>query len=287
MIYTIQNEQITAKINSVGAELISVTDKNGKEYIWQADGQFWGRHAPILFPVCGRLLGSKYTLGSKEYEMGSHGFARDMDFNADALSDSEIAFTLCASEETLASYPFDFILTVKYSLSKSTLSMDITVRNNSGVIMPYMIGWHPGFNIEGVIDDYSIRFPGGEHAKRHHMNSSLFIEPIPVDFPLPEGVFLPTEDEIYSNDTVILTNIGNEAFLTLGSDNMLRMKQSDNLPFFAIWKAPHTEARYICLEPWSDIPSDGITPECFDTRKMSRLGAGCAESYFFSVEFIK
>lgn len=287
MIYIIKNQLITAKINSLGAELISVTDDVGKEYIWQADKKYWGRHAPILFPVCGRLLDSRYTLLGKEYKMGSHGFARDMEFAVECIKDDEITFSLNANEKTLESYPFNFTLLVKYSLNGATLGMDILVRNNSGEIMPYMIGWHPGFVIDGVIDDYNIVFPYGENAKRHHMNSSLFIDPTAVDYPLGGGVFYPTEDEIYSNDTVILTDVGNEAFLTLGVENKLHMKQSDNLPFFAIWKAPHTEARYICLEPWSDIPSDGVTPECFDTRKMSRLGAGCEESYFFSVEFFK
>lgn len=286
MIYTIKNEKLTVSVSSVGAELISAKNASGKEYIWQADKRYWGRHAPILFPVCGRLLDSKYTLGGKEYNMGAHGFVRDAEFAVTALSESEITFEVSADEKTLSVYPFDFTLTVNYFLKESTLVMSIDVKNNGSRVMPYMLGWHPGFTISGKIDDYTLTFPGGEKAKRHHMTSNLFLEPLAVDFPLKNGVYLPTESEIYEKDTVVLTNVGCEAILSRGEDCKLRMKQSENLTYFAIWKAPHTEAKYICLEPWSDIPSDGVTPECFDTRKMSRLLGGKTENYYFSVEFI-
>ena len=163
--------------------------------------------------------------------------------------------------------------------------MDIEVKNDSNRLMPYMIGWHPGFCIEGLIDDYSIQVKNGETVKRNYMKPSLFIEPEAVDYPLYDGIFKLTEKEIYGEDTLIFSNIGGESKLLHKGETVLTIKQSDNLPYYAIWKAPHSGAEYICLEPWSDIPADGVTPECFDTRKMSRLEGGKAESYLFTVEF--
>ena len=139
--------------------------------------------------------------------------------------------------------------------------------------------------IEGRIDDYDIVFPECENAKRHNMTPNLFLEPVAVDFPLESGNYHPTEEEIYREDTVVFTNIGYVASLNKEGESKLVMRHSENLPYFAIWKAPHSGAEYICLEPWSDIPADGVTPECFDTRKMSRLEGGKAESYLFTVEF--
>ena len=286
MIYTIKNEKLTAQISSKGAELISAKSPSGKENIWQADKRFWGRHAPILFPVCGRLLDSTYTLGGVKFDMGSHGFARDMEFDLVSASESELVLTISSTEETRKVYPFDFTLTVKYYLDGARLVMAIDVDNSTDAVMPYMLGWHPGFTIEGKIDDYDIIFPNGECAKRHNMTPNLFLEPVAVDHPLESGKYHPTEEEIYREDTVVFTNIGYEAALVKSGENKLVMRHSENLPYFAIWKAPCTEAEYICLEPWSDIPSDGVTPECFDTRKMSRLGANKRDSYYFSVEFI-
>ena len=286
MIYTIKNDKLTAMVSSKGAELISAKGTDGKEYIWQAAKRYWGRHAPILFPVCGRLLDSEYTLGGKRYEMGSHGFARDKEFSVLEKTESQIVLVLRQDEQTAAVYPFDFTLTVKYSLKGSAVEMAIDVKNDSDRIMPYMLGWHPGFNIDGLIDNYSIKVENGDTVKRNYMKPSLFVEPEAVDYPLASGGFKLTEKEIYGEDTLIFGNIGGNSELIRDERTVLRIKQSQNLPYYAIWKAPHSKAEYICLEPWSDIPSDGITPECFDTRKMSRLEAGMNETYFFCVEFI-
>ncbi len=286
MIYTIKNEKLTLSINQKGAELISAKSVDGKEYIWQADKSYWGRHAPILFPVCGRLLGSKYTLNGEGYEMGSHGFARDSEFQVTEKNEDSITLILKENEHTASFYPFNFTLTVKYCVENTTVKMYIEVRNDSDKIMPYMIGWHPGFNIEGTVDNYTVTFENGEKVKRHYMQPSLFVDQNAVDYPLADGVFRLSEKEIYGEDTIIFRDIGRESVLSLNGNAKLRLSKSDNLPFYAIWKAPYSEAEYICLEPWSDIPSDGVTPECFDTRKMSRLDCGNSESYFFSVEFI-
>ena len=287
MIYTIKNEKLSVSVSSAGAELISVRGCNGKEYIWQADKSYWGRHAPILFPVCGRLLDSKYTLDGVVYEMGSHGFARDSKFDLVEADDDSLTFVLKSSDITAKVYPFDFSLFVKYVLNQSTLTMTIKVNNKSDKTMPYMIGWHPGFTISGLVDNYSIKVKNGINVKRNYMKPTLFVESESVDFPLSDGIFKLTEKEIYDEDTIILKDIGNESELVLDNRVVLRIRQSDNLPYYAIWKAPNPKAEYICLEPWSDIPADGTEPECFDTKKMSRLSSGASESYSFSVDFIE
>ena len=226
------------------------------------------------------------AIGEKEYSMKTqHGFARDMEFDLKECGEDHLLMVLKNNESTAQVYPFDFTLSVRYSLCGASLTMDIEVKNDSDKLMPYMIGWHPGFCIEGLIDDYSIQVKNGETVKRNYMKPSLFIDPEAVNYPLYDGIFKLTEKEIYGEDTLIFSNIGGESKLLHKGETVLTIKQSDNLPYYAIWKAPHSGAEYICLEPWSDIPADGVTPECFDTRKMSRLESGKAESYLFTVEF--
>ena len=41
MIYTLSNDKIKASFNTLGAELISVKDTEGCEYIWYADPTYW------------------------------------------------------------------------------------------------------------------------------------------------------------------------------------------------------------------------------------------------------
>ena len=75
----ISNSILTVEISEHGAELQSIK-KNGKEYLWQGDAKFWGRRSPVLFPNVGRVWNDKYTHMGNTYEIGQHGFARDMDF---------------------------------------------------------------------------------------------------------------------------------------------------------------------------------------------------------------
>ena len=50
----ISNGTIEVEASAHGAELLSIR-KSGKEYVWQGDPRFWGRHAPVLFPIVGKV----------------------------------------------------------------------------------------------------------------------------------------------------------------------------------------------------------------------------------------
>ena len=60
MLVTIQNESLTVKIDSTGAEPASIRDTAGTEYLWQGDPEIWGRRAPLLFPIIARLKDGQY-----------------------------------------------------------------------------------------------------------------------------------------------------------------------------------------------------------------------------------
>lgn len=58
--------------------------------MWDADPAFWGRTAPVLFPIVGALKDNSYRYEGQTYLMGQHGFARDMDFTlTDQTEDSK------------------------------------------------------------------------------------------------------------------------------------------------------------------------------------------------------
>ena len=66
----IENSRLSVTINEKGAELQSVK-LHDVEYLWQADKQFWGKHAPLLFPVVGELKDGKYIFDGDEYKLPS------------------------------------------------------------------------------------------------------------------------------------------------------------------------------------------------------------------------
>ena len=75
----LENKRFKVTVNEMGAELTSFySKKDGTEYIWQADPAAWKRHAPILFPIVGRLKDKTYTVSGTAYEITQHGFGRDL-----------------------------------------------------------------------------------------------------------------------------------------------------------------------------------------------------------------
>lgn len=286
MIHTLKNNKIEVKINTIGAELTSVTSSAGYEYIWQ--GKEWKKHAPVLFPICGALLDGKYVYRGREYSLEKHGFAKLYEFEPIAQSDTSLTLTLSSNENTLSVYPFDFTLTAKYEIKESSLIATYTVTNRGGQIMPYMFGWHPAFTLGGNRDigSFYVTFDGKKQLSRHTLQNGPFINPFYESYPLKNERYYLNEEEIYANDTMIFKDVPSCVRLAGGyQKRSVTLSYSSNLPYLCIWKYPSSDARYICLEPWSDIPSDGTTPENFLSRTMSRLNPSESEDYVYTVTF--
>ena len=69
----LENSKLIITINSHGAELRSVKNKEtDREYLWNADPNFWGRSSPVLFPFVGGVRDKVYRYQGKEYPMNQH-----------------------------------------------------------------------------------------------------------------------------------------------------------------------------------------------------------------------
>jgi hypothetical protein len=104
----IANDFLAADIAPLGAELSSLRDAAGFEMMTDADPRWWTGHAPLLFPIVGRLAGDRYRLGAAEYALPQHGFARRREFALIDQQASSARFRLEADAETRAVYPFAF-----------------------------------------------------------------------------------------------------------------------------------------------------------------------------------
>ena len=287
MIYTIKSDLLTVQLNDAGAELYSAKGADGHEYIWNGDERYWKDRAPLLFPTCGRLLENKFVYGGKEYAMRSHGFAKKCVFEVVSKEESKIVFKLSENEMTLNEYPFNFELYAEYEVSGNTLDARFTVKNTDEKLLPYMFGWHPGFMLDGsgAIGDFTLDFDGKTNLEWHPLQNGPFVDPNGKDYAI-DGKYALCEKEIYENDTMIFVGTGDKTKLTSPDTKYaVEFAWSENLPYFCIWKDDNSDARFICLEPWSGVPADGIVPENFETRKMSRLESGKSESYTYSVKF--
>ena len=96
--------KITSKSNSAvlgleGAQLNSLV-KDGREYLWQGDAQYWSGQAPVCFPIVGVLADGKAKAFGKPCEMKRHGVARINPFDVFEQHRNSVTFIQKSSENT-------------------------------------------------------------------------------------------------------------------------------------------------------------------------------------------
>lgn len=256
MNYFIENEKLIVRIDSFGAEVKSVLKKDGyKEYMWYGDPAYWGRTSPVLFPFVGSLKDKKYKWKDKEYSMGQHGFARDMEFVFLEKNDQMISFVLRSNDNTLAKYPFEFELIISYELSDNSLKVGWTVNNTGEDTMYFSIGAHPAFlcpvNAEASKEGYKLYFEGVDRIM-HHGNTrdtGLAVMSENLELTLNDGRASITRD-FFDRCTYMIE--GNQTKLVGIEDrNGNRIVDvSFDTPLFAIWSPEEKNAPFICIEPW-------------------------------------
>lgn len=289
MIYTLSNDNIQASFNSLGAELISVKDKEGCEYIWHADPKFWASHSPIMFPICGRLPNGKYTFEGKTYEMVHHGFARSSEFELAEKTDSKIVFALKANDKTRAIYPFEFELKITYTLNGNKLEMRGDIKNTDTKTLPASFGAHPGFNVpldSGSFDDWYVEFDEDCTPDLIIFSENLLDSGKRSPYPLKDSRILPLSHSLFEIDGVFLTHIAKKA--TLKSDNSSRSitLTFPQMSYLGLWHAPRTEAPYVCIEPWCSIPSmEGMPDDIMQKQAMFHILPNKEKSVSLLMEF--
>ena len=201
----LKNSSLTVRIAERGAEIVSVKNAAGYEYIWQADPKFWAKHSPLLFPVCGRLLGFAYTFAGKRYEMGNHGFAQRKIFAAEQRSGTEAAFTLTEDEETLAEYPFRFVLTQRYLLEGEKLRVFTRVHNPADTPLYCNFGSHEAYAAGGEFSDWSVRFEHTEDLTLAEQKGGYLTG---AAVPYAQGVReLPLRYEMFADDSMLFRGL--------------------------------------------------------------------------------
>ncbi|NLD52848.1 MAG: aldose 1-epimerase family protein [Clostridiales bacterium] len=265
---TLTNKTLTVVISPLGAELQSIKSADGTEYLWQGDPTFWKSRATNLFPVVGRLQGQSYTVAGEKYDIGIHGFLRHAQTQPRQLSDTEALFELEDNEDTRKQYPFSFVAGVQYRLEDSTLHIAYRVHNSGDSMMYFGLGGHPGFNIpleKGLaFEDYMLCLDGA--SQRLLLSPSYLMSWQSEPFPLKDGC-LPLRHDLFDDDAIVLKRTGGTR-ATLRSLKGTRSVTLDHphMPYLGIWHKPHSQAPFVCLEPWLSLPGrDGVT-EALETQ---------------------
>ena len=256
MNYTLKNEKLTATFKTAGAELISLKDAKGTEYIWCGDASIWNRHSPILFPVVGTLKDGEYRYKGVTYKMGSHGFARDAEFEFVHETEDEIWFKLEASDKTRENYPFEFCLEVGYKLLENTLRVMWKVTNpDNQEALHFSLGAHPAFMcpiVEGTKrSDYYLRMNAKDDKATYYtpwIGKGVRLLKA-NEMKLDEGhILMP--DGFFGIDTYIIENHQVSEVSLTTPDKKAYVTVTFDAPVVGIWSPEAKGAPFVCIEPW-------------------------------------
>jgi len=270
-----------------GGEVSSVQYKklmDGRELLYRANdytpidpSAFQGR-APLMWPTVTRNYvkdiepiididdlpaNSSYTYKDTVYYIpGRSGFAKDLPWELiHNTPEKGIRMGLNSSAKTRKWYPFDFTLTVDYSIKDNHIFMDYTITNLSAEKMFFSIANHIGFNIpfyeDSKREDLVIKTSGKYH-RNYDSNWWLTDEYTPI--PLMDGIRLGDNPGLYSMPTAGY-DYENNYFQIIDKDLCYEIIQRIDrdassgftLPpeeeiYYRTWGGD--DLGYICTEPW-------------------------------------
>ena len=260
----LENDALAVRISSKGAELQSVVCE-GIERMWSGDPAVWGRRAPLLFPLIGRLRDGWYANGGERVDAPMHGFCRDRAFAAEQVSGTHARFETTSDEGTRAVFPFDFLLRVDFSLEGATIVKTHTVENAGEVPMPFELGGHEAYETRLLpgerMADYYVRFEGADALGMYDMDEEGILALPKIEVPLEDGRLTKTPEQL-GIDTVVLENVPGGRVVLASAANPHEVEvEFPDFPYLGIWtKAGQADARYLCLEPWSALPDALFSP---------------------------
>lgn len=293
---TIENKYLSISIKKKGAELAKVFNKvEAFDYLWTGDSQYWGRHAPVLFPIIGKLNDDAYTIDQKEYTMTQHGFARDFDFELVNQSDIQAQFCLTANEETKKMYPFEFKLMITYVLDGKNLAVQYDVENLSEINkMPFSLGAHPGFNVplndKGAFSDYNLTFEPALNNPIQVLEIDdgpfPFITGNNKDLALAKDNVLALDYPTFNDGLLIIDETVNSVTLSSSvSKNSITLEVSD-FPYLTLWTVENKQAPFLCIEPFYGLPDQvGKVGNLYDKKGNAILSPLDTKKMQFSMTF--
>ncbi len=284
--YKISSSNLILNVQSKGAELSSVKDKrSGFEFIWQADPKIWARHAPVLFPVVGKLYEDKILIGDRHFKMNQHGFARDRNFELIELYSDTLRFMLESNEETRKVYPYDFKFFVMYEVLDNQVKISYTILNTGLVTLFYSIGAHPGFNLPlKDLSKYSIVFEKPENLERYMLDQGNF-NGLSENLGTAQAE-LKLSNDLFIKDAIVFQNLkSNRLSLVQHEGNFKIDLQFEGFPYLGIW-AKYPNQDFICLETWIGLAdSVGFHGDISIKQGIESLAPNEEKTFSFTIGF--
>jgi len=242
--HSISSKNYKLILSSLGAELVGLYWK-GQDHNWIWNGESWKRHAPVLFPIVGRLGNDRYTVDGKAYELSQHGFARDTEFSVIESDSKSLTFKMSSSEQTLVKYPYQFEFFVRYEVSDEEMLVSFRVQSVEKIF--FSCGWHPAFsfpNQEALLGDMQVEVQASK-ISYHLLSAEGLIKPLPIEKVTP----LVIQDSTFQKDALIFKDgLGDRVELSSKKANTKISMHTGGASQFGLWSK--NPAEFVCLEPW-------------------------------------
>lgn len=259
MLYTIQNESIAVTVSDHGAELQSILGSDGIEYLWQGDGTYWSDRAPNIFPYVARLTQGRYYLDDHQHQMRIHGIALYRPFRCTHNDGTQLIMELVDDNSTYQEYPRHFSFQIIYALDQNTLRITFRVENRDTHTMYFGFGGHPGFRVpleDGLcFEDYQLRFADPCHPTRIGFTDDCFLNGHDIPYSLSQDQNLLLNHSLFDNDAIVLSGMSRAVTLESTKGHRGLTVFFPDMAYLGIWHMPRTDAPYVCIEPWSSLPS--------------------------------
>ena len=293
----LENELLTACIDLQGAELTSLKKQGStEELIWTADKEYWGRHAPMLFPIVGKVWTGEYRVGDKTYNLSQHGFARDRQFKVLCQDKESVVLCLESDAQSLQVYPYAFRLEATYRLEDNALVVEWRIKNPGQEPMYFQIGAHPGFNYRDFHKDDSIhgffRLTQGDEPVSRLIIGQLTTDGFRSDsagmMELDSDVMLPLTPGLFENDALVLEEYQIDQVILYDKDcNPYIAVETQDAPVWGLWSPPAKNAPFVCIEPWMGrCDYQGYDGDISGRDYINRLEAGKSQAFCFRISAI-
>lgn len=289
MEHTIKNACLAVTASEEGAGLRSILGADGTEYLWQGNPSYWEGQAPNIFPYVARLTGGRYLMDGELYRLPIHGLADYSRFTLLYNSGEAMGFELRDSVLTMALYPRRFAFRVLYALEGPALRVRFEVENLDGRPLYFGLGGHPGFRVplaEGLrFEDYRLRFGESCRPVRVGFTADCFVSGEETPFPLEGGTVLPLRHGLFDGDAVVLKDMARTVTLETPLDGHAVTVRCPQMPYLGFWHMPHTDAPYVCIEPWCSLPARAGATVVFEQQEdLLRLAPGGLYTNDWSIE---
>jgi len=289
--HTLRGDGIAATIQAHGAELSSLRNAEERELLWQAGPQ-WPRHAPILFPIVGRLKNDALRHGGKTYPMTQHGFARDRRFAWVEQGTRSCRLALSDDAETRTRYPFAFRLEVTYAVDGADLEVGFEIINTGDEMLPASLGGHPAFNwplVPGLPKEaYTLTFGKTEPAPIRRLKDGLMrrqpeLNPV-------EGRTLALAEELFDDDAMIFDQVASTSIRFAATLGPAAATQGPAIEIswrgfreLGVWSKPGG-APFLCIEPWHGFASSAeFDSEFADKPGLMQIAPGASQSLNYRI----